>query len=474
MQAEYEEVMSAYGEAEGNLRAGRFAEARRVARRALAEEGPDARLFLVVGRAHAAENEDDHDDRAEEAYREGLDAFPDDLDLLAAYAELCLASDYMDRPARHRRGPELARRVSELAPGSPQALRVERRGPGVRGPKPPSASRTQLHDARHVLAAVGDPATAAARARTQAQARPEDDRLAVLAETLTALARPGRAPARWVVRAPLRTALLRGAWCVALLLAVPALHLSAWTRLAVFVFLPASLAVNALLRRARDRAAARPPAPPADIPAAPAFPALPPVPGYSRRELTAGIAILAGVVAAAAVSGIWSYRQYAAYPHYTVSAPDRLQGLARQDTSPARVRIENVIDPIMAGNGGRTFTYVYGPDPDRPALMLWGATGDFHDATADTLSSIQQVAGAAGYVVHTTWTADPGRLGGSMRCMTYDVANSPMVNCTWLDKGSLGSVYFADEGRPREAAAALARSAREGVLHLGSGSGSEI
>ncbi|MFG2721726.1 hypothetical protein ACGFW5_26070 [Streptomyces sp. NPDC048416] len=474
MQAEHHEVMSAYVESEGHLRAGRFAEARRAARDALTAEGPEARLFLVLGRAHAAENDDDHDDRAEAAYRDGLDAFPDDLDLLAAYAELCLAADYLDRPARHRRGPELAARIRELAPGSPQALRVERGGSGSRGPKPPSVSRAQLHDARLVLAAVGDPASAAARARDQAGSRPGDDRLAVLAATLTALARPGRAPLRWMVRAPLSTALLRAAWCITVLLAVPALHLPWWSRLAVFALLPLTLPLNALLRRARARAAARPPAPPADATAAPAFPTLPPVPAYTPRERVTAVVVLVAVVATGVLSGIWSYRQYAAYPRYTVSAPDRLLGLPRQDASPALARIESAVSPDLTDGTGRTFAYVYGPDPDQPALMMWGATGDFHDAPADAAATIEQAMDATGHPARAIWKADPGGLGGSMRCVSYEVGNAPMAICAWVDKGSIGAVYFADEGQTHEASARLARSAREAVMHRGTGDGSEV
>ncbi|MFE0682997.1 tetratricopeptide repeat protein [Streptomyces sp. NPDC058961] len=472
MQAENQEVMSACAEAEEHLRAGRLAEARRAAGNALTAEGPDARLFLTLGRAHAAENEDDHDDRAEAAYQEGLEAFPDDLDLLAAYAELCLASDYLDRPARSDRGPELARRVRELAPGSPQALRVERSGRGLGGPKPPSASRTQLHDVRLVLAAVGDPASAAARARRQAEARPGDDRLAVLAETLGALARPGRAPLRRMARAPVLTGLLRAAWYVVVLLAVPALHLPWWSRLAVLAPLLVALPLNTLLRRARTRAAARPPAPPVDA-GAPAFPALPPVPAYRRRELATGAVVLVAIVAAGVASGVWSYRQYAAYPHYTVSAPDRLQGLERQDASPVRTRVESLI-PDLSAEGARTFDYVYGPDPEQPALLVWGATGDFHDAPAEGLADIQRGAEAIGYPVRSSWSAAPGSLGGSMRCVSYEVASTPMVNCAWLDKGSMGAVYFTDEGQGQEASAKLARSAREAILHRGTGNDSEV
>ncbi|MFF3975962.1 hypothetical protein [Streptomyces sp. NPDC001828] len=473
MQAEHQEVMSAYAEAEGHLRAGRLADARRTARNALKAEGPDARLFLVLGRAHAAEDEDDHDDRAEAAYREGLEAFPDDVELLAAYAELCLASDYMDHPARHGRGAQLAARVRELAPGSTQALRVEQGGAGLRGPKPTSPSRTQLHDVRLALAAFGNPAVAAARARSRAEASPSDDRLAVLAETLTALGRPGRAPLRWLVRAPLTTALLRGAWCVVLLLAVPALHLPSWWRLAAFAPLPVPLVLNTFLRRARTRAAVRPLAPPVDPTAAPPFPALPPVPAYSRHELATGVVVLVAVVASGVASGIWSYRQYAAYPRYTVSAPDRFQGLARQDASPVQALMKNAA-PDLSDEGAQSFAYVYGPDPDQPALMMWGETGDFHDAPTDALGDFQSGMDAAGFPVHATWTAAPGSLGGSMRCVSYEVANTPMVNCAWLDKGSMGAVYFADEGQTHEATASRARAAREAVLHWGARGGSEV
>ncbi|MYS41925.1 hypothetical protein GTY23_11915, partial [Streptomyces sp. SID5998] len=148
VQAEEEEVRSAYASACAELAAGRYVEARRTATDALKADGPDAGLFLVLGQAHVAEDDDDHDDRAEAAYRDGLQAFPDDLDLLAAYAELCLGSDYMDRPARHRRGPALTERLRELAPGSRQTVHVERIAAGMTmtaGTEPPSPVRAQTY-----------------------------------------------------------------------------------------------------------------------------------------------------------------------------------------------------------------------------------------------------------------------------------------------------------------------------------------
>ncbi|MEU9193086.1 hypothetical protein [Streptomyces hundungensis] len=479
MQAEHEEAMSAYAEAERDLQAGRLADARNSARSALATHGPDARLSLILGRAHMAEDDDDHDDRAEAAYREGLDSFPDDLDLLTAYAELCLASDYLERPSRHRRGPELALRVRELAPGSQQALRLEQRARrggslGIKGPRPPSPQRTQLYDARLALSTAGDPRSAAVRAGAQALAHPGDDRLAVLTETLTALTRPGRAPLRWTVRAPLTTALLRGAWCVAVLLAVPALHLPGWARLAVLVpSLPALALRGSLLRRARARAAARPPAPPEDTSGAPASPSLPPVPAYRRRELATGGAILVCLVAASTISGIWSYRQYTAYPHYTVAAPEHVRGFARQHGGSTLERLEGAMDPDVPGGNWHPYVYTYGADPEHPAIAVWGATGDFHDAPSNAVRDLQESIDEPGFTPRSNWNADPGRLGGTMRCMAYEAQGVPMLNCVWLDKGSMGTVCFGDEGQDHEATAALARSVREAVMHRDATAGAE-
>ncbi|WP_329274622.1 hypothetical protein [Streptomyces sp. NBC_00691] len=97
---------------------GRAAEARAVARTALEADGRDAGLFLSLARAHMAEDDDDHDDAAERVFREGLDAFPDDVGLLAGYAELCTRTDALDRPGRHARGRSRTPRPSaRTSPG---------------------------------------------------------------------------------------------------------------------------------------------------------------------------------------------------------------------------------------------------------------------------------------------------------------------------------------------------------------------
>ncbi|MFE9403819.1 hypothetical protein ACFYNY_18785 [Streptomyces sp. NPDC006530] len=292
--------MAACADAEALLRAGRTSAARKAARAALYTDGPDPCLYALLGRAHAAEGDADHADRAEAVFREGLAAFPDDLGLLTAYTVLCQTAP---GPARTSRAAELAARLGELGAAP---LPGPARGPASpEAGRRPSASRVQRHDARLVLTVIGHPAGAAQRAWDRARATPGDDRTAVLAETLTALARRGRAPLRLLVRAPLTGVLGCWAWFVATLLVVAALHLPVWTGLAALLGPALFPLLYGMLRAARRRAGRRDPAAPAvGVAGVDAFPALPAVPRYTARErVTAGLVVLAvaltlGVVAA--------------------------------------------------------------------------------------------------------------------------------------------------------------------------------
>ncbi|WP_043681853.1 hypothetical protein [Streptomyces xylophagus] len=101
--------------------AGGNAAVRRAAQEGLEELGPQADLYCWLALGHAAEDDDDHDDRAEEAFRAGLALDGDHLGLLAGYAELCLRADAFEYPGRATRATVLSRRLKELAPESAEA-----------------------------------------------------------------------------------------------------------------------------------------------------------------------------------------------------------------------------------------------------------------------------------------------------------------------------------------------------------------
>ncbi|MYS44152.1 hypothetical protein GTY23_23560, partial [Streptomyces sp. SID5998] len=339
----------------------------------------------------------------------------------------------------------------------------------------------QTYVARLVLAAVGDPVSAAAQVRAHAQGRPDDDRLATLAETLTALTGPGRAPLRWMVSHPLHVLVTGAALRIALLLAVPAFRWNSWVFLSVVVtFVPTAL-LRTLLRRARDRAGSRPAlavtavtAVTAETAGVPDLPMLPPVPASSRHEAAAAALVLTAVLAALVASGIWRYQQYTAYPRYTVAAPDSIQGYERLRDTTVQQFVDDAMGEDMAGTGTTSFSFVYGTgaeqQPGRPVFTVFGWVGDFHEMTPDTLASVQDSfrtgLSATGLTPEKTWSADPGRLGGTLRCLSYRAVDGQRVDvCTWGDKGSVGTVLSPASDRGPQAAANLARAVREAVLH---------
>ncbi|MFI6464961.1 hypothetical protein [Streptomyces sp. NPDC050538] len=101
--------------------AGGNAAVRRAAQEGLDELGPQPDLYCWLALGHAVEDDDDHDDRAEEAFRAGLALDADHLGLLAGYAELCLRADGFEYPGRAARASVLARRLKESAPESAEA-----------------------------------------------------------------------------------------------------------------------------------------------------------------------------------------------------------------------------------------------------------------------------------------------------------------------------------------------------------------
>ncbi|NGO76267.1 hypothetical protein G6045_11415 [Streptomyces sp. YC504] len=447
----------AIGRAQALLRAGEFKAARTQAQDGLDAFGPYPGLYLVLGRAHAGEDEDDHDKQAERAFRMGLVTFPDDLDLLAAYAEFGLAGDALDEPGRVSRGRAAAARVEELAPDSPQARELYRAG--ETGTKWPEPATVQRYDARSALSGGVDVRTAAEHAEQAAAAWPYDRRLAVRAETLVGLARPSALLARIVVRTPYTYALLAALLGAAIALGAPALHLPApLAYSAVLVLLPA-LQQQYLLRRARVRARARLP-----VDYREPAPGAPDVPSATRRERWIGA--VAVLVAFGSVTGSvgWYAARAAEYPRYEASVPESFLGLPLHTGDEVSAAMEERVAGTPLPPGARSFSGVYSSKEKGVAFLLFGATGDLHsEDPAELITAMRSGFSALGEP-EDFWKADPGSLGGRMECMRYRLDQRPLSLCIWIDKGSLGIVAtpaVADHvSLPH-----LTRELREATLH---------
>ncbi|MFD8206619.1 hypothetical protein ACFV2S_09485 [Streptomyces sp. NPDC059695] len=451
------------------IAAGRYAEAREAAGSALEAEGPEPALFLVLARAHMAEDDDDHDDDAERVFRRALDVFPDHLDLLAGYAELCRRSDPLDRPGRHGRGPVLLERLRELAPDSPHLGRADVPGSplATAAAKGPSAARVQRHDVVQALTTAASPEAAGEEARRRAALAPYDLRLAVLDASLTALARPGRAPLRFLARRRPEYLLVVQSVVAALVIARFALEgFPSWIPFAVAVLadLPL-LALRLLLRGARERGGERASCV-VDVEPGAAEPSLPDVPRRPRRELAlvgAGAAVLLGAVA---TTSVLAYVEYTAYPRYEAVAPNSFRGMARMDmgeqfggsVSDPRGRVEASFNAVYTGGSG-----------DGSELSVSASIGDFHDAT---VALVEQSGALLSRTPGVTplddgWMADAGAYGGWMRCTRYteDLVGTPRAMCYWTDKGSMGYVTFkASQDMAHADIEQLARMARQSEL----------
>ncbi|WP_228989237.1 hypothetical protein [Streptomyces sp. DH8] len=182
---------------------GGFTEVRKAAESGLEELGADPVLYRWLGLAHAAEDDDDHDDAAERAYENGLAQWPDDLGLLVCYLELCLRADAWTYPGRAARADRLKERISVLAPpGSPEAERVEAAlGWAGRGYWQDVRERTAAARAdRAALASHTADVADALKQGGPAPAPPEDLRAAEVAAAVELLAGPWRAPLRLMAR----------------------------------------------------------------------------------------------------------------------------------------------------------------------------------------------------------------------------------------------------------------------------------
>lgn len=487
------------GQIDALVAVGRPAEARAAARTALADDGPEAGLFLALARAHMAEDDDDHDDAAERVFREGLDAFPDDIGLLAGYAELCTHSDSMDRPGRHARGPVLLARLREIAPESAELKRAEAAGSSVSTNARNSASvnRVQSFDAARAFAEAPTPRAAADQAAQWAAAAPRDLRLAVLAETTAALAATGRTWLRLLLCRGVEYRFVTGVVVAVLIVlritVLPAIPYGMAAGVGLLLGVP-FLGLRRLLRAARERAADRiaaavsasvsEAAPRAeagdgaepgdgadaggdaemrgDDEAAvggdgPGAPELPPVPRVTRREYAfagAGLALLFAV-------GGTAYAASLEYPRYDIVAHDTFRGLQGFELREEFDPFGAVPDSELNDSTARVYAAADAAPDAAAEYLVAVTTGDFHEMRESFVDDrlFPAVTDQDG-VVHESWQAETGPHGAWMRCLRYTEAGTGTLRamCVWGDKGSIGMVLFTAADENHEAVEETARS----------------
>ncbi|TRV80938.1 iron-containing alcohol dehydrogenase [Streptomyces sp. 130] len=461
------------------LTAKRRGEARERATAALEQYGPDPDLYALLGRAHVAEDEDDHDDEAERVYRRGLDVFPDHLDLLAAYAELCRAADGLERPGRAARAAQLIARIEELAPGSPQAQRLRDPVPlwAAQGQAPqPSPTHTQRHDVRQALATAPGLAEAARLAEEEAGQHPHSLRLAIRAETLTAFTRPGRPLLLWLIRAPCLSVLaVLAAGALTLLLDASA-RWSVWAAAgAVLALLPYRL-LTVLESGARIRATDRVLPLPANTPEPPSPLSPPAAPGL-RDFAVLGAALTLAVFALVSPMALKSLpAEPEDYPHYTVAPPQEFRGEPLASAVPVVAGVGSDLASLWTESLDveGAFAYLYGDlsvlgNMSGPDAIIVGATGDFRGTPDEALKGYELGLSESDSTINEIWQPDAGPGGGRLRCVSYaDDREAPgaRVACSWVDDGSYGTVVM-NERLDHDAAAEAARTARDAVLHGG-------
>src|SRR5690606_15028745 len=138
------------------------------------------------------------------------------------------------------RATGLVERANELAPGSPEALRLSGRTAWTApaGRPPASPAHIQRHDVRQALAAAPSLAEAARLAAEEAGRHPYSVRLAVRAETLAAFTRPGRWLLLGQVRAPYLSALAVLALGAPAVLLGPTAHWYLWAAAGLLSLVP--------------------------------------------------------------------------------------------------------------------------------------------------------------------------------------------------------------------------------------------
>lgn len=178
-----------------------------------------------------------------------------------------------------------------------------------------------------------------------------------------------------------------------------------------------------------------------------------------RKVALAGV--LAVALASCAALGLAGYR-ISTQKDATLSTPDQVAGLRRDDSEGARTTAEYLRNALAAEvDVERAVGAVYS-DPgyaDR-TVLLFGGTTLLWTPEDDLDTAFELVSDDAGAVTGLH-EVPAGDLGGTMKCGTTTSPDGDFAVCGWADHGSLALALFA--ARPPADAASLLRSIRAGV-----------
>lgn len=187
----------------------------------------------------------------------------------------------------------------------------------------------------------------------------------------------------------------------------------------------------------------------------------PRAPGSSRRRRIALGALLAVTVAAAAVFATTGWRVIRE-KDASLSTPDRVAGLERDDRAAAVATADYLRDALAADvDLDQSVGAVYADPADAGrSVLVFGGTAllwrpeENLDRGFDLLSDDEgQVEGIR--------KVSPGALGGVAKCGSASSQDGGMAVCGWADHGSIAMVMFP--GRGLDESDELLRAVREAI-----------
>jgi hypothetical protein len=186
-------------------------------------------------------------------------------------------------------------------------------------------------------------------------------------------------------------------------------------------------------------------------------------PGVSpsrRRRIVMG-AVAALALAGAVMGGTTGWR-VVQQKDATLTMPDRVAGLARDDRDAARETADYLRGALAAEvDLGESVGAVYADPADTGrSVLIFGGTALLWQPENDLDRAFDVLSDDSGEVAGVR-TFSPGGLGGYLKCGATDGPDGEMAVCGWADHGSLALGMFPN--RTADESTALLREIRQAV-----------